>query len=50
MVISPNFSKNEIDFHNKDLASRLSLKERLRGTRKWPIRSDEGLKLETSPS
>ena len=41
---------SEIYFHNKDFESRLSLKEGLRGTRKWPIHSDEGLKLETSPS
>ena len=50
MVISSNFNMSEIYFHNKDLASRLSLKEGLRRTRKWPTHSGEGLKLETSPS
>ena len=29
------------NYHNKSLALRLALKERLRGTRKWPINSYE---------
>ena len=30
------------NYHNKSFALRLALKERLRGTRKWPIVGDEG--------
>mgnify|MGYP006896104768 CR=1 FL=1 len=29
------------NYHNKSFALRLALKERLRGTRKWPIKDDE---------
>ena len=44
MVISSNFNMSEIYFHNKDFASRLSLKEGLRITRKWPTHSGERAK------
>ena len=38
------------DFHNKDLALRLSLKWRLLWTRKWPIRRTDEFHLRTEPS
>ena len=37
----------ETNYHNKSFAPRLALKERLRGTRKWPIAPQITVSLRT---